>query len=144
MEQNPAKRFLEMSKGLQCWLETESCKAYPARQRLYTNPSDSFDSMWDYQGFFCYSTEGRSKANHEHVFQMCVKTSWLPQSYPEDSAFPVFSIPYLRLLHMVFIIKSCQLNFPSLSHRVESLLFHSFWLFPPRENMSREKNGKEL
>lgn len=103
--------FLELGKSLQRWLETESCRAYLARQRLYANTSDSLDSMWQPPRiFFCYSAQETSKANHEHILQMCVKAQLTSPVLPWRFSFSslLYSLPQ-TMTHG--IIKSCQLNF---------------------------------
>lgn len=92
--------------------------------------------------FFCYSTQARSKANHEYTLHMCVKAQLISPVPPWRFSFSslLYSLPK-TMTHG--ITKSCQLNFPkSLLQRVESLLFHSFWLFHPGEKMSWEKMEK--
>lgn len=97
--------------------------------------------------FFCFSTQANSKNNHdwspaEFVLQMPWKalqnlSPTLQIHLFQSSVLP--SLPKI-LTHGIKQVLSTQ--FLSLSHRVKLLLFHSFWLFYPRESMSWEKKKK--
>lgn len=105
-----------------------------------------FWQFWQYvattKDFFCYSTQVRSKANHECILQMCVKAQLTSPVLPWRFSFSsLLYFPPKTMTHG--IIKSCQLNFPkSLPHRVESLLFNFFWLLHQERKWAEKKREK--